>query len=128
MRTNPQLVVLLQDKHSIVGLAKFAGAFDNGLENWSDIGGRGGNYPQDVSAPGLVGQRLGQLAGFCLNLLEQSDVADRDHRLVGEGLQQGNLFFAERMYLGAAKRDRSNALTLAQQRYAQNGAIALVAR
>jgi len=38
------------------------------------------------------------------------------------------IVFAERIYLGAAKRDRSNALTLAQQGYAQNGAMALVAR
>ena len=30
-----------------------------------------------------------------LHLIEQSNVFDCDHRLIGEGLQQGDLFIAE---------------------------------
>ena len=33
MRTNPQLLIVLQDKHSIVGLAKFACTLNNRFEN-----------------------------------------------------------------------------------------------
>ena len=39
-----------------------------------------------------------------LHLLEQLDIADGDHGLIGEGLQQGNLFIAERVNFRSAKR------------------------
>ena len=76
--------------------------------------------------PGLIDQRLGEVAGLRLHLLEQSHVADRNHRLVREGLQQGNLLVAERVHVDAAKHDRPYALALAQQRYAQDRAKALL--
>jgi len=63
-----------------------------------------------------------------LNLFEQSDIADGDHGLIGKGLQQGNLFIAERMYFGAAKQDRSDARALTQQGNAQISAGAGAAR
>ena len=46
---------------------------------------------EDVAAPGLVSQRLGQVARLCLHLVEQADVLDRDHGLVGESLYQLDL-------------------------------------
>lgn len=56
---------------------------------------------------------FGQFAGASLNLLEQADVAERDHRLIGEGLQERDLLVTERQHLGTAKYDRANALTFA---------------
>ena len=75
---------------------------------------------------GLLLQRLCQVARLRLHLLEQTDIPDGDHRLIREGLQQGNLFVAERMDLAAAEHDRSDALVLAQQRHAQDRAMALM--
>ena len=66
---------------------------------------------------GLLLQQFCQVARLRLHFFKQANIADGDHRLVGEGLKQGYLLFAERMHFDAAKRDRSNALTLAQQRY-----------
>ena len=36
----------------------------------------------------LLLQRFGKVARSCLHLLEQPHIADRDHGLVGESLQQ----------------------------------------
>src|SRR5258708_8765952 len=73
-------------------------------------------------------QRLVQILSARLHLLEQMDVADGDHRLVGEGLQQGDLLVAKGVHLGATEHDCSDALTLTQHWYAQDGAMALGAR
>ena len=53
---------------------------------------------------GLLLERLGQLAVPRLELLEQPHVLDRDHRLVGEGLQQRDLRVGEGPHLGRADR------------------------
>src|SRR6516225_8154223 len=51
------------------------------------------------------------------------DIADGNHRLVGEGLQQCDLLVAEGLNLGTAQRDHADALALAQERHAQDGAM-----
>ena len=86
VRAKAQVVAIFQEHDGIIGLAKLAGTLDNGVENRPDVGRRGGDHPEDVAATGLVGQSLLQLAGLGLNLVEQTDVLDRDHGLVGEGL------------------------------------------
>jgi hypothetical protein len=111
VRAKAQVVAVFQEHDGIIGLAKLAGALDNGVENRPDVGRRGGDHPEDVAATGLVGQSLRKVAGLGLHFLEQADIADRRSRLIGEGLQQGDLFVAERLHFGAAQHDRSNALT-----------------
>ena len=96
MRTELELVALLQTQDCIIGFAKLAGAFDDRLEDWFDVGRRGGDHLQDIGAAGLVGEGLGEIAGLGLHLVEQPDIADRDHGLIGEGLQQADLLVAER--------------------------------
>ena len=44
----------------------------------------------------LLLQRLGEIAVAFLQFLEQPHVLDGDHRLVGEGLEQRDLFFGKR--------------------------------
>src|SRR6266436_7903061 len=61
-----------------------------------------------------------------LRFVEQPRVLNCDHRLIGEGVQQGNLFVAERVHLEATQRDRSDAFALAQQWNAENRAVALL--
>src|SRR5262249_36807423 len=50
-----------------------------------------------------------------LQLLEEADVLDGDHGLVGEGLEQGDLPVVERQYLGSADRDRADRGTFSHQ-------------
>ena len=58
-----------------------------------------------------VGEELGlvlvgglELAALVLDLVEQAHVLDRDHRLVGEGLQQRDLLVGERPHFRAGNR------------------------
>ena len=64
MCADAQAVAILQEHDGIDGIAELAGTLDNGLENRFDIGRRGGNHAEDVAAAGLVGQRLGKVAGL----------------------------------------------------------------
>ena len=48
---------------------------------------------------GLVGERLRKVTRLGLHFLEQANVADGDHGLVGEGLQQADLLVGERIRL-----------------------------
>ena len=86
MRAVAQAVALLEEHDGIEGIAKLAGSLNNGLEHRPHIGRRGCDHAEDVGAPGLISQRLGQVAGLGLHLFEQSRVLDRDDGLVGEGL------------------------------------------
>ena len=59
---------------------------------------------------------------------EQPHVFDRDHRLVGEGLQKRDLLVAERSDLHSPYQNDSNGGTLAQQRRRKRGPMALAFR
>ena len=56
---------------------------------------------QDLARRGLLLERL-------LGLVEQPHVLDRDHRLVGEGLEQRDLLVGERRPRAAQHRDRAD--------------------
>ena len=56
---------------------------------------------QDIGAAGLVSQRLGQVAGLCLHLVEQPYVLDGDRCLVGKCRDQFDLLVGEWARFGA---------------------------
>src|SRR4030095_9505964 len=68
----------------------------------------------------LLIERLGELLVPCFQLLEQPDVLDRDHGLVGEGLKHLNLFLGERLCVRSSDLYAPDADTLAQQWYAKD--------
>ena len=84
-----------------------------------DVGRRAGDDPQDLGRGRLLLQRLGHLAVPRLELREQPHVLDRDHRLVGERLQQLDLLVGERLDLGPPDGDRADGVTLAEHRDGQ---------
>src|ERR1700732_1938612 len=46
----------------------------------------------------LVLARLGKLAALVLDFIEQADILNRDHRLIGEGRSKLDLLIHERLY------------------------------
>jgi hypothetical protein len=64
---------------------------------------------RDFADGGLIFQGFLDLAHGRLHLVEQANVLDRYHRLVGEGLDQLiiNLLVGERPHVGALQRDRA---------------------
>ena len=79
-------------------LEEFCRAFDDGLEHRLHVGGRACDHLEDVGGRRLARQRL-------LGFVEQPHVFDRDHGLVGEMPQQGDLGFRERPDLLAVDGD-----------------------
>ena len=64
---------------------------DQRVEHRLQIERRAADDLQHVGGGGLLLQRLGEIAGARLHLVEQSHVLDRDDRLVGEGLDELDL-------------------------------------
>jgi hypothetical protein len=76
--------------------------------------------PNGGDAVGVRKRQRALLLGF-----EQPHVFDRDHRLVGEGLDKRDLLVAERSDLHSPYQNDSNGGTLAQQRRRKRGPMAL---
>ena len=53
---------------------------------------------EHVCGGGLLLQGLGQIVGARLYFVEQTDILDRNYRLVGEGLDQVNLPIGKWLY------------------------------
>ena len=68
-------------------------------------------------------QRLRKLARALLLGFEQPNILDRDHRLVGEGLDQLDLFFGEWAGRRPRQREDTNRKALSHQRNSQNCTI-----
>src|SRR5262249_38683521 len=69
-----------------------------------------------------------KLARALLLRLEQPHVLDRDHGLVGEGLDQLDLLWSERPYCSAVHGKHADGQTLSQQRHHQDCAKAAQSR
>src|SRR5437773_10797571 len=128
MRPKAKMFAVLKQHGGIIGLAELARPFDNGVQHWLNVGRRGGNDVQDVGAAGLVREGLGQLARAFLHLIEQSDIADSDHGLVGESLQQVDLLGTERDRLQSAQDYCTDSLALLQQGYGKGASVTLLQR
>ena len=87
------------------------------LEHRLNVAGRPADDAQDGRGRGLPLERLARL-------VEQAHVLDRDHRLVGEDLQQPDVLLGEVARLLAADADRADDFAVADQRHGQVAAVA----
>jgi len=92
-----KLLSVLQDHDGVVGLAEFAGTFDDRLQHRTDISRRRGDDVEDVGAAGLVGESFRQLARLGLYLVEQANILDGNYSLVGKSGDQGYLLFGKKL-------------------------------
>ena len=93
------------------------GRADDGVEHRLDVVRRFADDAQDVGGGRLLLQRL-------LRLVEQPRVLDRDHRLVGEGLDQPRVVVGERPHVEVEGRDRAVHLVAQRHRGAEHGGVA----
>jgi hypothetical protein len=115
--------VLVDLQVAEIGLADAGCVLQHGLEHRLELAGRSADDLEHLGGRGLLLQRLGELAGARLDLVEQPHVLDRDHRLVGEGGDQVDLLLRERLDPGAGQEQHADRGSLAQQRNAERGAI-----
>src|SRR5262245_6252251 len=80
---------------------------------------RGANRLTNFTQCSQLTDRLHQLPCPCLQFLEQPHIFNRDDRLVGEGLEQGNLFVGERLNFFSPYIDDPNGYPLPEQRSSQ---------
>jgi hypothetical protein len=109
------------------------GALGDGVEHALEIGGRGGDDAQHFGGHRLLLQGFGDLAiallkiGVALlQLLEEARVLDRDDGLVRERLHQRDRPRVEGADLEVADAERRSGLALTQQRYSQEGVVAVL--
>ena len=90
--TSVEVAVALPDDGALVGVAQLGGRFRPACRSTGlQVEGRAADDLQHVGGRGLLLQRLAQFRGARLHLVEQADILDGDHRLVGEGLDQLDL-------------------------------------
>ena len=114
LRAEVQLAIVAgeHDADLVAGEQPFAAAQDL-VEHRLRVGDRAADDLQHLGGGGLLLERL-------LGLVEQAHVLDRDHRLVGEGLQQRDLLRRRsRPWLGAQTMISADGLALAHQRHEQ---------
>ena len=94
------------------------------LEHRLEIAGGPTDHAKYFGRCRLLLQRFGKFAGPCLHFVEQPNILDSDHCLVGEGRDQLDLFCAVRFRFLLRNEDYTDDLSVAQQWGAQCGAIA----
>src|SRR5207244_8787454 len=74
-----------------IAIAESPGVSRDRIEDGLDVSLRSTDDAQDLACRRLLFQRLSQIVIPRLQLLEQADVLDGDHGLVGERLEKGDL-------------------------------------
>ena len=98
------------------------GRLDQRIEDGRQIERRAADDLEHIRCRRLLLQRLAQFGGACLHLLEQAHILDRDHRLVGEGLDESDLTRTEGADSLAHQDDRARDLAAMEQRNSERGA------
>src|SRR5262245_41102186 len=116
MSAPSQNVTLAESQSYVFNPTNPGSAFDDGVEHRLHVRRRATDNAEHFGGGRLVLQGLPQFGIALLDLLEQSYVLDRDHRLVGEGLEKGDLLFRERTNLFTANYNCPYRNALAKQR------------
>ena len=95
--------------HGLIGIAKPGGGLDHRIQHRLQIEGRAADDLQHVAGRGLVFQRFLKIGRAGLQRAIRLGAADRDHRLLGEGLQQFDLAVGEAAGGRRSNGDRAHA-------------------
>ena len=90
-------VAVLDGNPAAVAVAQPRGGLQQRVEHRMQVEGRAADDLQHVARRGLVFERFLQIAGALVQLGEQPNRFDRDHRLIGKGLQQLDLRIRKRL-------------------------------
>src|SRR6266568_5260029 len=114
MCSDMKLVMLTQENNRIIGLAKPASTFGESPQDGLDIGRRSCNHAKYLARRRLLFERFTKLATTRLHLVEQTNILDCDHRLVGEGSDQLDLLISEWRYYLPAQCQHADWIAFAQ--------------
>src|SRR5262249_29014319 len=114
------LAVEAEDERAF-GLAQSHRVFGQRLEDRLEVERGPADHLEQLAGRRLLLERDSQFAVARLQLLEETDVFDSDHGLVGEGLEEADLLVGERAHLESPDEDRSDGRLLAQQGHGHDG-------
>ena len=92
----PKQVAFEPEDHGIISLTEACGIFPYCIQDRLNVGWGAGDNLEHLADCSLLLQRFAQLTGAVLLGLEQPDVLDRDHRLIGERRDELYLFVRKR--------------------------------
>src|SRR5262249_4646387 len=107
-RRQPQQLTIKTVNERSISPAQLHGTFGHGLKDRVQIKGGATDDIEYLRRGSLLFQRLGEFARASLLRLKQACVLDGNYRLVGEGLDQLDLFLGERPNLGSVQKKNAN--------------------
>jgi hypothetical protein len=107
-------VIALPKHYRLVSAAEARHRLHQRVEDRLEVDGRAVDDLEHVAGGSLLLQRSLEIARARPHFVKQSDIADGDYSLIGERLQQGDLFVAERLHFSAAQHDRADTLSFAK--------------
>jgi len=121
-RRGPEMDAIPQVQNAESRFTDARGIFQHLAEHRRQLTRRRTDCLQHLRCCGLLLERLGQITGAGLNLIEQPGIFDRDDRLVCECLGQRDLLFGERPLLPALQGEDAYDFSFAQQWHTKSGA------
>src|SRR6516165_10724132 len=118
-RSKPIVATFPVSHCSDVGLAQPTGRPEQRIEHGSKVECRAADDLEHVGGRGLLLQRFCKIARLGLDLVEQANILDGYHSLVGESGNQGYLLFSKKLNALAREYNDADQLVLAQQRDAE---------
>ena len=92
-------VPLAESQYHVINPANPCCALDDGVEDRLHVRGRAADDAEHLGRRRLMLQRFAQFRVAFAEFLEQADILDGDHRLVGEGLLAARSAFRKWMNL-----------------------------
>ena len=109
-RAGHENVALLDEDRPPIAARKTDGSVDQRLQDRIEVEHRAADDLEDVGGRRLLRKRLFEVTRLGADFLEEPRVLDRDHCLIGEGLELRDLGFGEWRDFGAPEHDRPKSL------------------
>src|SRR5215510_9313052 len=104
-------VPLLESQHHVIYPTNPRRALHNGVEDRLHVSGRAADDPEHLGRRRLMLQGFSQLCVALLEFFEEAHVLDGDNSLVGEGLQEFDLFVCEWPHFESTNQNRPDGNT-----------------
>ena len=104
--------------------AEASRTLNEGFQHQLEVEGRATDDLQDLARCRLLIQSLGEVTIAGRQFREEANVLDGDDGLIGERLQELDLFGREGPGCGASDADRSNGASFTQHRDLENASVA----
>ena len=117
-------VPLVESQHHVINPTNPRSALDDGVEHRLHIRGRAADDAEHLGRRRLMLQGLAQFCVAFLQLFEQPDILDGDHRLVGEGLYERDLLLGERLDYVVSESNYADWNTFSHQGNGKHSSIA----